>query len=45
VFQELKKGKGVIGVEADEIRSGKVDVTQKADDVDGMTAVRVKKIG
>ena len=45
VFQEIKKGKNVIGVDADEIHSGKVGVTQKADDVEGMTAVRVKKIG
>lgn len=45
VFQEIKKGKNVIGVEADEIHSGKVGVTQKADDVEGMTGVRVKKIG
>ncbi len=44
-FQEIKKGKNVIGVDADEIHSGKVGVTQKADDVEGMTAVRVKKIG
>jgi hypothetical protein len=45
VFQEIKKGKDVIGVEADEIHSGKVGVTQEADDVEGMTGVRVKKIG
>jgi hypothetical protein len=45
VFQEIKKGKNVIGVDADEIHSGKVGVTQKADDVESITAVRVKKIG
>lgn len=45
VFQEIKKGKNVIGVEADEVHSGRVEVTQKADDVEGMTGVRVKKIG
>jgi hypothetical protein len=45
VFQDIKKGANVKGVDAEEIRSGRVAVTQKADDVDGMTAVVVKKVG
>ena len=44
VFQDIKKGKNVKGVEADEIRSGRVAVTQRADDVEGMTGVVVKKV-
>ena len=45
VFQEIKKGKNVIGVDADKIRSGAVGVTQKAEEVEGMTGVRVKELG
>jgi hypothetical protein len=45
VFQEIKKGKKIVGVDADEIRSGKVGVTQKADDVEDMIGLRTKKIG
>jgi hypothetical protein len=45
VFQEIKKGKNVLGLDADEIRSGNVGVTQKAEEVEGMTGVRVKKVG
>jgi hypothetical protein len=45
VFQDIKKGKNIKGVDADEIRSGRVAVTQRADDVEGMTGVVVKKLG
>ncbi len=45
VFQDIKKGKKIVGVDADEIRSGKVGVTQKADDVEDLTGVRAKRIG
>jgi hypothetical protein len=45
VFQEIKKGKNVIGVDADKIRAGKVGVTQKAEEVESMTGVRVKELG
>jgi hypothetical protein len=45
VFQEIKKGRNIKGLTAGEIRSGRVSVTQKADDVDGMTAVDVKTVG
>ena len=42
VFQDIKKGKNVTGVDADEIRSGRIAVTQKADDVEGLTGVEAK---
>ena len=45
VFQDIKKGKNVTGVDADEHRSGRIAVTQRADDVEGMTGVVVKKVG
>jgi hypothetical protein len=45
VFQEIKKGKNITGLDADEIRSGKFGVTQKADEVEGMTGVHGKIIG
>lgn len=45
VFQDIKKGKKVTGLDADEIHAGKVAVTQRADDVEDLTGVRVKKIG
>jgi len=45
VFQDIKKGKNIKAVDADEIRSGRVSVTQRADDVEEMTGVVAKKIG
>lgn len=45
VFQGIKKGKKITGVDADEIHSGNIGVTQKADDVEEMTGLRAKKIG
>jgi hypothetical protein len=45
VFQDIKKGKNVTGVDADEIRSGRIAVTQKADDVEGLTGVEAKNVG
>jgi hypothetical protein len=45
VFQEIKQGKNVVGVRADEISSGKINVTQRADQVEGMIGTEVKKIG
>lgn len=45
VFQQIKKGKKVVGVDAEEVRSGKVGVTQMADEVEDLTAVHAKKIG
>ncbi|HLM98173.1 MAG TPA: hypothetical protein VK335_02765 [Bryobacteraceae bacterium] len=45
VFQEFKKGKDVTGVEAGDIRSGKVSVRQKADEAEGMTGFRAKTVG
>ena len=45
VFQSIKKGRNVTGMIADEIASGRVGVTQQAEDVDGMTGVNVKKLG
>jgi hypothetical protein len=45
VFQRIKDGKNVIGVDAEVIHSGKTTVTQEADKVDNMTGVRVKTIG
>jgi hypothetical protein len=45
VFQRIKDGKNVIGVEADAILSGRTLVTQEADKVDSITAVRAKLIG
>ena len=45
VFQDIKKGKKVIGLDADEIRSGNIGITQKADEVEDLTGLRVKKIG
>ena len=45
VIQEIKKGKKIVGVDAEEIHSGKICVTQKADDVEDITATRAKIIG
>jgi hypothetical protein len=45
VFQEIQKGKDIVGLDADEVRSGKVAVTQKAGEVERMTGARVKKLG
>jgi hypothetical protein len=45
LFQDVKKGKNVTGLDAEEIRSGKIGITQKADDVEDLTGVRAKKIG
>ena len=45
VFQRIKDGKNVIGVDAEAIHSGKTIVTQEADKVESMTGIRVKRIG
>jgi hypothetical protein len=45
VFQEIRKGEEVIGVDADEVRSGQVTVTQKADDVGKIIGFRTKRTG
>ena len=45
VFQDIRDGRNVTGVEADEVRSGTVSVTQQAERVDGLTGVRVKTVG
>jgi hypothetical protein len=45
VFQKIKDGKTVVGVDADAIHSGKTAVTQEADGVDNLTGVRAKTIG
>jgi len=45
VFQDIKNVKKVVGVDAGEIHSGKVGVTQKADGGEDLTGVRAKKIG
>ena len=45
VFQEIKRGKNIVGLRADEIRTGKVSVTQKAEEVEGGIGLDVKKIG
>jgi hypothetical protein len=45
VFQRVKDGKNVVGVDADSIRSGKTSVTQDAERVDNITGVRAKTIG
>jgi len=45
VFQRIKEGKNVVGVEAEAVRGGKTSVTQEADKVEGMTGVRAKDIG
>jgi hypothetical protein len=44
VFQRIKDGRGIVGVSADTIRSGKITVTQEADKIDSMTGLRVKTI-
>jgi hypothetical protein len=45
VFQRIKDGKNVTGIETDTFRSGKASVTQEAEKVDNMTGVRAKTIG
>ena len=45
VFQRIKDGKNVIGVDADAIRSGQTNVAQTADKVENLTGVRAKTIG
>ena len=45
VVQNLKTGKGVTGVDADNLRSGKVDVRQTIDGGENITGARIKDIG
>jgi hypothetical protein len=45
VFQQIKSGRNITGLDAEEIHSGKVGVSQIADEVDGITGVRTKRIG
>jgi hypothetical protein len=45
VFMEIKNARNVIGVDADKIRSGNVEVTQKAEEADGMIGVRARELG
>jgi hypothetical protein len=45
VFQDIKKGKNVVGVSADRIHGGKIVVTQKAEEVDGMIGTQTKDFG
>jgi hypothetical protein len=45
VFQRIKDSKNVVGLDADTVRSGKIGVTQDAEQVDNMTGVRAKTIG
>src|SRR5262245_13867992 len=45
VFQKIKKGEDVTGIDAEAVRTGKLSVTQEADEVKKMTGVRAKTIG
>jgi hypothetical protein len=45
IFARLKNSKNVVQLDADEIHSGKVSVTADADNVDGLTQVKLKTIG
>jgi len=45
IFAHLKDSKNVVQLDGGQMRSGKVSVTADADNVDGLTRVRVKTIG
>jgi hypothetical protein len=45
VFQDIKNVKEAVGVDVNTIRSGKVGVTQAADNVDKVTGLRANNIG
>jgi hypothetical protein len=45
VFQDIKNGKKLVGLEADEMRSGRLVVSQKAEKVDDVIGPRITKIG
>jgi hypothetical protein len=45
LIQRFKEGKHVVGVEADSMKSGDVNVTQEAGTVENMTGIRIKNLG
>lgn len=45
VFQKIKEGKDVVGIEADTVNSGKLGVTQEAEKIEKAVGVRVKTVG
>ena len=45
VFQDIKNAKEAVGVDVNTIRSGKVGVTQTADNVDKVTGLRANNVG
>jgi hypothetical protein len=43
IIQEMKVGKGVTGLEADEVASGEIHIQQKIDQAENATGAKIKK--